>query len=66
MGKVIFELEDVRLTPKSEPKLNIQISMEPARQNGLAKELADKIMDFIEEYTQQKSGDLKITDVNKY
>jgi len=66
MGKVIFELEDVRETPRSEPKLNIEVSFEPLKQDGRAKELANRIIDTIEKYTKEQGGFHKIKNVKKY
>lgn len=66
MSKVIFELTDVRMTPNSEPKLNVEVKFEPLRQNGRAKELAERIIDTIEKYTEEQGGFHKIKNVRKY
>lgn len=66
MNKITFELCDVKETPNSEPKLSIEIKYEPLRQNGRAKELADKIIECIDDYRAEQNGTAKIKDVNRY
>lgn len=66
MTKIIFELQDIKMTPNSEPKLNVEVRFEPLKQNGRARELADRIIDTIEQYTQEQKGFAKIKTVNKF
>lgn len=66
MSKIIFELSDVRISPRSEPKLSIEIKYEPLKQNGRAKELADRIIDCIDDYRAEKNGTAKIKSADKY
>ena len=66
MGKIIFILEDIRISPNAEPKLNVEMKLEPLKQNGRAKELADRIMDTIQEYTDDQGGFTKVKTAKRY
>lgn len=56
MNKIIFELYDVKETPNSKPKLGIEVRYEPLRQNGRAKELADRFLQAIDDYNLEMGG----------
>ena len=64
MAKVIFELMDYKETPNGKEKLSIDIKMEPLKQNGKARELADLIIDVIDEF--RKTGVVNKLDANRY
>lgn len=64
MGKVIFELLDYKETPNGDEKLSIDIRFEPLKQSGKAKELADRIIDVIDEF--RKTGAVNKLDCHRY
>jgi hypothetical protein len=64
MGKVIFELIDYKESPNGKEKLNIEMRFEPLKQNGKAKELADKIIEVIDEF--RKQGTMDKVDCQRY
>ena len=64
MAKVIFELMDYKETPNGKEKLSIDIKMEPLKQNGKARELADLIIDVIDEF--RKTGVVNKLDTHRY
>ena len=66
MTKIIFELMDYKETPNGKEKLSIEFRMEPVRQNGKAKELADRILQTIEDFQLSQNGEYVIREVKKY
>ena len=64
MGKIIFELMDYKETPNGKEKLSIEIKFEPLKQNGKAKELADRIIETIDEF--RKGGSVDKLDCHRY
>ena len=66
MKKIIFEICEVKETPRSEPKLSIEIKYEPVKQTGRTKELADRIIQAIDEYLIEQNGTHEITEVSSY
>lgn len=66
MNKIIFEISETKETPRTNPKLNIQINFEPMKQDGKAKELADRIIHTIDEFVAIERGDADIIDIKKY
>jgi hypothetical protein len=64
MAKVIFELMDYKENPNGKEKLSIEIKMEPLKQNGKARELADLIIDVIDEF--RKTGAVYKLDAHRY
>jgi hypothetical protein len=55
---------DYKETPNGKEKLSIDIKMEPLKQNGKARELADLIIDVIDEFG--KTGVVNKLDAHKY
>lgn len=66
MSKIIFELTDYKESPNSPSKLNIEIRYEPLKQNGRANELAEFILDAIDDFNTKHGGNPNIKDVKKY
>ena len=64
MAKVIFELMDYKETPNGKEKLSIEIKMEHLKQNGKARELADLIINVIDEF--RKTGVVNKLDAHRY